>query len=396
MCDHICNPWIALIVALFTCGENSQRTAALRHACAKIRTTPVMKRWIATWTLMAALFMLMAGPGLTPRAALARPLPQSGTLDQSNDVAAQSYVGTIYQQAQTFTAGRTGLLDQVELKGFNAGSPGQGTIEITAVDQNGAPTGPALGSGSYDSSTLPQFTGDLNSGDWLAVSISPAVQVSAGVQYAIVKPASDPFRVIWLLSIGNTYSQGMAIPDEVGQPYDYLFRTYVSTPATVPTCNGKTATIYVKDGVIVGGAGNGSTYTGTLIGTIGNDVIVGTEGKDTVDAKAGNDTICGLGGDDQLTADAGDDYVDGGSGKDTLKGSSGADTLIGGDNDDSLDGDDGNDVLIGGNGNDFLDGDKNNDMLTGNAGADRFKGGDGTDSATDFNAGEGDTKSSVP
>ena len=30
------------------------------------------------------------------------------------------------------------------------------------------------------------------------------------------------------------------------------------------------------------------------------------------------------------------------------------------------------------------------------AGADTFKGGDGTDTATDFNAGEGDTRSSIP
>jgi Ca2+-binding RTX toxin-like protein len=351
---------------------------------------------MATWTLMAAC-MLMAGLGLTQRAALARPLYQSGTLDQSNDVLAQGYLGTISQQAQTFTAGRTGLLDQVEVKGFKGGSSGQGTIEITAVDQNGAPTGSALGSGTYDSSVLPQLGADLNAGGWLAVPISPAVQVTAGVQYAIVVPASNPCRIIWSLSIGNTYSQGMGTPtDAVGQPFDYLFRTYVFTPPTVPTCNGKTATIYVKDGKIVGGPGNGSAYAGTLIGSIGNDVIVGTEGKDIVDAKAGNDTICGLGGDDKLTADAGTDYVDGGIGNDTLKGSSGDDTLIGGEGNDALDGDDGNDTLIGGNGNDFLDGDKNNDTLTGNAGADTFKGGDGTDIATDFNAGEGDTKSSIP
>jgi hypothetical protein len=34
--------------------------------------------------------------------------------------------------------------------------------------------------------------------------------------------------------------------------------------------------------------------------------------------------------------------------------------------------------------------------LTGDAGADTFKGGDGTDTATDFNAADGDTKSSIP
>ena len=34
--------------------------------------------------------------------------------------------------------------------------------------------------------------------------------------------------------------------------------------------------------------------------------------------------------------------------------------------------------------------------LTGNAGADFFSGGPGTDTATDFNAGEGDTQSAIP
>jgi Ca2+-binding RTX toxin-like protein len=96
----------------------------------------------------------------------------------------------------------------------------------------------------------------------------------------------------------------------------------------------------------VGGPGNGTTYAGTLIGTTGNDVIVGAEGKDSVDAKAGNDTICGLGGDDQLTADAGTDYVDGGIGNDTLKGSSGDDTLIGGGKADIMSGGTGNDNFV--------------------------------------------------
>ena len=56
----------------------------------------------------------------------------------------------------------------------------------------------------------------------------------------------------------------------------------------------------------------------------------------------------------------------------------------------------GNDTLIGGNGNDMLDGGDGNDTLTGDLGADIFIGGAGTDTATDFNAGEGDSSSGVP
>jgi Ca2+-binding RTX toxin-like protein len=37
-----------------------------------------------------------------------------------------------------------------------------------------------------------------------------------------------------------------------------------------------------------------------------------------------------------------------------------------------------------------------NDTMTGGPGADKFRGGPGTDTATDFNAAEGDTKTGVP
>jgi Ca2+-binding RTX toxin-like protein len=95
---------------------------------------------------------------------------------------------------------------------------------------------------------------------------------------------------------------------------------------TTPTCNGPDATIYVKDGVIVGGPNNGATYTGTLAGTSGGDVIVGTDGRDAIDARAGNDTICGLGGNDTIEGAAGNDTMLGGSGADKLNGASGTDT----------------------------------------------------------------------
>jgi Ca2+-binding RTX toxin-like protein len=46
-----------------------------------------------------------------------------------------------------------------------------------------------------------------------------------------------------------------------------------------------------------------------------------------------------------------------------------------------------NDLLCGGNGN---------DKLTGGRGADHFGGGFGTDTATDFNASQGDTEGGIP
>jgi Ca2+-binding RTX toxin-like protein len=101
----------------------------------------------------------------------------------------------------------------------------------------------------------------------------------------------------------------------------------------VPSCNRLPATIYVENGVIVGGPNAGTSYTGTL---------TGTDGRDAIDGRAGNDTICGL------------------KGNDTIAGASGNDTMLGG------------------------------------QGTDKLNGGSGTDSTPDFNAAEGDKQNSVP
>ncbi len=49
------------------------------------------------------------------------------------------------------------------------------------------------------------------------------------------------------------------------------------------------------------------------------------------------------------------------------------------------------DTLSGENGNDILQSENGNDTLTGSASGDFFSGGPGTDTATDFNPGKGDT-----
>lgn len=75
-----------------------------------------------------------------------------------------------------------------------------------------------------------------------------------------------------------------------------------STPAfaDAPLCNGLPATIYVQDGVIVGGPQDGQTYAGTLNGTSGDDVIAGTSGNDLLAGNGGADTICGGDGTDTV------------------------------------------------------------------------------------------------
>jgi Ca2+-binding RTX toxin-like protein len=82
-----------------------------------------------------------------------------------------------------------------------------------------------------------------------------------------------------------------------------------------------------------------------LMGSVGNDVLIGDSSSQTLAGGGGNDTIYGGGGNDLLTYGSG-------SGVCLLYGESGDDTLSDGDDNGTLDGGTGNDVLWGGLGND--------------------------------------------
>lgn len=113
--------------------------------------------------------------------------------------------------------------------------------------------------------------------------------------------------------------------------------------------------------------------------TGGDDVIVGTEGRDKIKAGGGNDVVCALGGDDRVVAGAGDDKVYSGPGSDVVIGGKGADRLYGSAGDDRLRGGKGQDELRGGSGNDQLSGDAGADRIFGQGGNDTMKGGAGRD-----------------
>ncbi|MDD5056137.1 MAG: DUF4215 domain-containing protein, partial [Candidatus Peribacteraceae bacterium] len=150
-------------------------------------------------------------------------------------------------------------------------------------------------------------------------------------------------------------------------------------PSSVVQCNGLPATIFVGNGIIVGGPQNGKTFWGTLNGTNGDDVIVTTDNPDTVYGLGGNDVICSLGGPDRVLGGAGDDWIDGGAGPDRINGNDGKDFLIGGLGLDSVYGDADSDTLCTGDDGDLGDGGAGNDLIDGAAGGDNLKGGIGTD-----------------
>lgn len=96
-----------------------------------------------------------------------------------------------------------------------------------------------------------------------------------------------------------------------------------------PGCFGERATIYVENGIIVGGPQNGDVYLGMLLGTDGNDVIVGTSASDHIEGFDGHDIICALAGNDTIFAGNGHDIVNGDLGNDELFGEDGNDSLYG-------------------------------------------------------------------
>ncbi|MBS1191150.1 MAG: Type secretory pathway [Rhodocyclaceae bacterium] len=130
------------------------------------------------------------------------------------------------------------------------------------------------------------------------------------------------------------------------------------------------------------GAGDGPlptlvTYTNNQLN--GDNIIRGTNGSDTIDAKSGVDTIYGYNGNDSLSGGQDTDTIYGGAGKDAISGDSQSDTIYGGSDDDTIYGGSDNDVLYGGSGNDTISGDSNNDIIIGGYGADILTGNDGTD-----------------
>ena len=156
--------------------------------------------------------------------------------------------------------------------------------------------------------------------------------------------------------------------------------------------------------------------TDPILGTQGDDEIIGTAGADTIDGEDGDDVILGNGGGDDLhggggadvliaegddnNREFGDDGADkilGGNGGDEEHGGADNDLLIGdagvgpGGNDNMF-GDDGADTLNGGGGNDLLTGGTGNDTLTGGEGDDTFifntNEGPENDTITDFQSGQ--------
>ncbi|KNZ31410.1 MAG: hypothetical protein AD742_17785 [Methylibium sp. NZG] len=117
-----------------------------------------------------------------------------------------------------------------------------------------------------------------------------------------------------------------------------------------------------------------STQPYQLLGTLGNDTIVGDEGNDTLlgtgasvwdTGSKGNDLVYGNGGGDWLVEGAGNDILLGGAGNDYLSGGEGMNAMLGGSGNDTLRGSFHRQV-------DFFEGGAGNDSLSGDSGTGTF------------------------
>ena len=82
---------------------------------------------------------------------------------------------------------------------------------------------------------------------------------------------------------------------------------------------------------------SGVALAASVKGTGGDDVLYGTEFRDTIIPFDGKDTVYSLGGNDAVRHSFGDDLIYGGAGNDTLRGGRGSDVIYGGPGKDLID-----------------------------------------------------------
>ncbi len=132
-------------------------------------------------------------------------------------------------------------------------------------------------------------------------------------------------------------------------------------------------------GINPNGSQNGYILVGTqgddkILGNILNDTLNGGDGNDVLLAGSGDDILYGEAGNDTLYGEDGDDLLDGGAGNDTLEDKQGQNILRGGLGDDTLKSTStGTNTLEGGPGNDTISGGEGiSDTLIGNEGKDQI------------------------
>jgi hypothetical protein len=178
--------------------------------------------------VLAALSVLVGTASAAPE------VDQSQTVANDQQPIAGAPAFPAYRTAQTFTAGVTGTLDQIDILLNRQFSPGDLKVEIRSAAA-GVPTTSALAAATVPEATLP-LNGPVT---WVSVVFDAPASVAAGDQYAIVVYAPFGFCGgdcwMWWGAVGDPYAAGAAlwaldglnwIPNEAA--VDFAFTTYVT------------------------------------------------------------------------------------------------------------------------------------------------------------------------
>lgn len=169
---------------------------------------------------------------------------------------------------------------------------------------------------------------------------------------------------------------------------DKIYTSNGSNDATVNAGDGAD-TLYLTTGGLKADLGGTSEFgnSGGKVELRSVENVVGSDGNDTIIGDGEVNKLSGRGGNDKIDGGAGDDTITGGGGDNNLSGGSGNDTISGGNSDDAIDGGAGNDNITSGSGDDNVSGGAGDDTIDASKGADKINGGEGVDTIT---AGEGD------
>ncbi len=144
------------------------------------------------------------------------------TLDQTSGAGDPGSSYRANGLAQSFTAGKSGFLNQIDLYMVDYGSTGiVFTLNIYAGQ---SVTGTLLASATFGSSNIP-----YNPGGWLSVLFDQPAQVQAGQQYTmhLTSSISDTPQTTWKLYATDVYAGGRAYTSSSWSDYDMGFITYV-------------------------------------------------------------------------------------------------------------------------------------------------------------------------
>ncbi|HEX2129693.1 MAG TPA: hypothetical protein VHF58_10805 [Solirubrobacterales bacterium] len=204
-----------------------------------------------------------------------------------------------------------------------------------------------------------------NAGPDQATDVVLTDELDSAVQFVSASPGCDLQGKTVTCNLGNVDASpapGETVTITV-RPKNAGQITNTATVTTADDTNGAnntatTTTTVTEAGGGGGGGGGGGAgaacggFAASIVGTRGNDVLVGTPRRDVIAARGGNDVVRGLDRRDIVCGGGGRDTLKGNAGNDKLKGGRGRDTLRGGRGSDKLSGGGGNDRCFGGRGDD--------------------------------------------